>query len=92
MSPVIGSENDCDVVPAPSAVPAAAGARVPNESLHVPGLVSAYRNHAVVAAPFGFAEPFNVADVVAKLDADCVVTLGCVAGVENDRMEPNDVP
>ena len=36
--PVMACENEALLVPAPSADPPVAGARVPNESLQVPGL------------------------------------------------------
>lgn len=89
---MIGCEYAAVLVPEPSDDPPAAGARIPNESLHVPGLAVLYRNHPVVAAPFGLAEPFSVAVVPVKLDALFVETVGAAAGVVNERIDPNPVP
>lgn len=62
--------------PEPRAVPPDAGRRVPKESVQLPGLVALYRNHPVVAKPFGLADPLSVADVVVIADAALVVTVG----------------
>ena len=51
---------------------------MPNVSLHEPGFTVEYRNHPVVAFPFGFAEPLSVADVVVTELAPVVVTVGGV--------------
>lgn len=65
---------------------------MPNVSLHVPGLTVLYLNQPVVAAPPGFAEPFNVA-VVPVIDvAPLVVTTGAFADVVNVSITPNRVP
>jgi hypothetical protein len=78
-------------VPAPSAVPPLDGARVPNVSLHVPGLVVLYRNHPRDEAMFGFADPFSVAPVPEMPVAASVVTEGD-AGVVNESTAPKLVP
>ena len=50
------------------------GARVPNTSLHVPGLVVLYRKYPNADVPFGFPVPFKVA--VAKVtDVAAVVVI-----------------
>src|SRR3954462_3174727 len=84
--------NATAAVPAPSAEPPVAGARVPNESLHVPGLTVENRNHAVVASPSGFAVPLSVASAPVTAVGAPVVTAGGSAGVVNDATAPNPVP
>ena len=48
--PVIDCENGWPELPEPRADPPLVGARIPNISLHVPGLIVLYRNHPVVDA------------------------------------------
>jgi hypothetical protein len=67
------------------------GERVPNVSLHVPGLVVAYRNHPVAANWFGLADPFSVAPVLDTEVAAAVTTVGA-ADVVNESTDPNLVP
>lgn len=81
-------ENPTTDVPEPNDEPPLVGARVPNESLHVPGLVVEYRNQPVAAAPPGLAEPFKVAVVPVRFVAVRVVTVGRLASVVNDSTEP----
>ena len=80
------------LVPAPSAEPPAAGARVPKESLQVPGLAVAYRNQPVVAAPPGFAVPLSVAVAPVSAVGELVLTTGRLACVVNDSTAPKVVP
>jgi hypothetical protein len=91
-SPVIPCENETAEFPAPSDDPPAAGARVPNESLQLPGLAVAYRNQPVVAEPPGFADPFNWAVLPVSSVALLVVTDGGFASVVNESTAPNVVP
>ena len=72
--------------------PPAAGARVPNASLQLPGLTVSYRNQPVVASPPGFADPFNWAVVPVSSVALFVFTDGGLASVVNERTAPNVVP
>ena len=85
-------EKATGAVPEPSALPLLEGARVPKVSFQVPGFVVSYRNHAVVASPFGFAVPFSVAAVPEVATGPFVVTDGAKAGVVNDMTAPNTVP
>lgn len=78
-------------MPEPNADPPLTGARVPNVSLHVPGLVVLYRNHAVVDAPFGLDEPLRVAEVSVMLVAAVVVAVGG-SGVVKFARVPKPVP
>ena len=57
------------------------------------GLVP-HSNHAVVAAPFGFTPPFNVAPLAVTEVAAFVVTVGAGAAavVLKLRIDPFDVP
>ena len=72
------------VVPDPSPVPLVAGTRVPNVSLHVPGLVVEIRNKPVVASPFGLPVPLSAADVdVTDVAAD-VDAVGAAANATLD--------
>ena len=89
--PVIACEYACVEVPDPSADPPLDGARIPNVSLHVPGLVALYRNHPVVVAPFGLPEPFSVAVVSVIGVAAEVVAVGG-SGVVNVLIAPRAVP
>ncbi len=68
-------------------MPLVAGTRVPNVSLHVPGLVVAIRNQPVVASPFGTPEPLSSADVVVMLLAAVVAAVGAAAKAA--RAAPN---
>ena len=78
-------EKATELVPDPRFVPPTNGARVPNVSLHEPGLVVAKRNQPVADAPFGLAEPFNLDEVLVILLAALVVTSGA-AGVKVIRV------
>jgi len=51
-------------VPAPSAEPPLDGTRLPKLSEQLTGFVVAYRSQPVLVAPFGFASPLNVTEVV----------------------------
>ena len=62
--------------------------RVPNASLQVPGLVVAYRNQLVVAAPLGLAEPFSVAAVLLIAVAADVTTVGSCVVVKGEKTAP----
>jgi hypothetical protein len=84
--------NATGELPDPSAEPPLTGARVPNVSLHVPGLTVEYRNHPVVEAPPGFAAPFRVAEVAATEFAAFVTADGAVAAVANESTLPKEVP
>ena len=64
---------------------------MPKVSLQVPGLVVPYRNHPVVAAPFGFALPFNVAVVPVRFVAAFVVVDGGVTAVVKESTAPKEV-
>ena len=66
-------------VPAPSDVPAVAGTRVPNVSLHVPGFTVLMRYQPVVISPFGLPEPLSNADVDVTLVAAEVAAVGAAA-------------
>jgi hypothetical protein len=80
------------LVPDPSEVPPAVGARVPNVSLHEPGLVVLYRNQPVVESPPGFAFPLSCAVVPVRLVGLFVDTTGAAAGVVNDISAPYPLP
>jgi hypothetical protein len=60
--------------------------------LQVPGFDVLYRNQPVVAAPFGFAEPFRVAVAAATDVAACDVVAGASAPVVNESTDPKLVP
>src|SRR4051812_7385665 len=92
MMPGADCENVTGLLPAPSAVPAMFGTRVPNTSSQVTGFVVEIRNHAVVAAPLGFAEPLSVAVVVVTPLCSDVVTVGVFAGAVKLVIAPNAVP
>ena len=77
--------------PAAMAVPPLVGARVPNASLHRPGSIVLYRNHALAASRFGLAVPLSDAPVLVMELATSVVTVGG-AEVVNVRIDPNEVP
>ena len=76
MSPAIGCAKVELDVPVGIEEPPLTGARVPNVSLQVPGLVVAKRNHAVAASPPGLTTPFSVAVVPVRLLALPVDTVG----------------
>jgi hypothetical protein len=78
--------------PEPIEDPPAPGARVPKESLHVPGLDVLYRNHPVVDAPPGLAEPLSVAVEPVNKVALLVDTDGAFGSVVNDKTEPYEIP
>jgi hypothetical protein len=63
---------------------------MPKLSLHVPGSDDAYRNQPVVAALFGFAEPFSVTEKPEKVGANDVTAGG--SGAVKFISEPNAVP
>jgi len=88
---VIPCEYGASELPEPRLLPPADGARVPNVSLHVPGFVLEYRNHAVDDEPPGFADPFKVAPVLVTDDAAFVVATGTAGEVVSGMMLPNDV-
>ena len=73
-------------------VPPVAGARVPNRSLHAPGSAEAKRKYAVVSAPPGFTEPFNVAACDVTFVAFVDVIVGFAGNVVKDATAPTDVP
>ena len=74
-------------MPDPSPVPLVAGTRVPNVSLHAPGLVVAMRYQPVVASPFGLPEPLSDADVVVIVVAAVVAAVGAAAKATFDVSE-----
>jgi hypothetical protein len=88
----MSSKNVADVMPEPTFVPPLAGARVPNVSLHVPGLAVEYRNQPVVVAPPGTDDAFRRAVAPVISVALLVLDVGNEAVVVNDKMPPNDVP
>lgn len=88
---VIDCEYGWPELPEPSDDPPLAGARIPNVSLQVPGLVVLYRNQPVVDAPLGVPEPFNNADAAVTPVAAAVVAVGG-SGVVNCTSVPNAVP
>jgi hypothetical protein len=60
------------------------GTRTPNVSLHAPGSVVAYRNHPVVASPFGTPAPLSTADCAVTDVAADVVAEGAAASTRNE--------
>jgi hypothetical protein len=89
--PASAREYETALDPEPSAVPPAAGARVPNASLQLPGFTVLYRNQPVAEVMFGFAEALMFAVVPVIPVAARVVTVG-TADVENDSTEPKLLP
>jgi len=54
----------------------------------VSALLVPHSNQAAVAAPFGFTEPFSVADVAVTVEAVDVVTVAKIAAVVKLKMLP----
>jgi hypothetical protein len=90
--PVTGCEYVTGELPNGIAVPPVAGTRVPKASLQTPGLDVAKRNHAVAAAPLGFALPLKVPVVDVRIVGVPVVTPGTCGGVVKVSNAPSCVP
>ncbi len=58
--------------------------RVPNVSLHVPGLVGLIRNQPVAASPAGVPVPFNDAELVVMEEAAAVDAAGGAASATRE--------
>jgi hypothetical protein len=68
------------------------GRRVPKLSSQLLGLLIEYRNHPVVLAPPGFAEPLSVAELDETEVGAAVVVTGGTAGVAIVSTAPKAVP
>ena len=78
-------------VPMPTPVPPDVGTRVPNVSLHVPGLVVSMRNQPVVDSPPGFTVALSEAELAPMPVGVVVVTTGAAARADKETTDATSV-